>query len=77
MGVPMSKNGNIRVPTIATVTDMEIEAAAKRLGANGTHSAAPQRKAGVGQVLQSLAQGRSRVVAVEVKPSSRWLDRSR
>ncbi len=73
----MSRNGNIRMPTIATATDTEIEAAAKRLGVNGTHSAAPHRKASVGQVLQSLAQGRSRVVAVEIKPSSRRLDRSR
>jgi hypothetical protein len=61
------------MPTIPTVTDAEIKAAAKQLGLNGAHSALPQRKASAGQVLQSLARGRSHMVAVEIKPSSRRL----
>jgi hypothetical protein len=59
------------MPTIPTATDAEIKAAAKQLGLNGAHSALPQRKASVGQALQSLAHGRSHMVAVEIKPSSR------
>jgi hypothetical protein len=58
------------MPAFPTATDAEIEAAARQLGLNGPHSASPQRKAGVGQILQSLARGRSHMVSVEIKPSS-------
>jgi hypothetical protein len=58
------------MPAFPTATDAEIEAAAKQLGLNGAYSASPQRNAGVGQILQSLARGRSHMVSVEIKSSS-------
>jgi ribosomal protein S18 acetylase RimI-like enzyme len=71
-------NANIKsgMPTIPMATDAEISAAAKQLGLNGARSDS-RRKPGVGQVLQSLAHGRSHMVSVAIKPSSRRLGGSR
>jgi hypothetical protein len=76
-GPLMDGNRKSGMPTIPTATDAEIMAAAKQLGLNGAHSDSPRRKAGVGQVLQSLAHGRSHMVSVAIKPSSRRLGGSR
>jgi hypothetical protein len=76
-GPLMSGDGKSRMPTIPTATDAEIMAAAKQLGLNGARSDSLRRKAGVGQVLQSLAHGRSHMVSVAVKPSSRRVGGSR
>jgi hypothetical protein len=76
-GPLMNANRESGMPTIPTATDAEISAAAKQLGLNGAHSDSLRRKPGVGQVLQSLAHGRSHMVSVAIKPSSRRLGGSR
>lgn len=48
-------------------TDAEIEAAAQRLGSNWARSGARSPAGRAGQIRQSLAHGRSRTVAVEIK----------
>ncbi len=64
-------------PAIPIATDAEIRSAAKQLGLNRAHLASSSRKSRAGQVLQTLAHGRSHMVAVEIKPLSRRLDNSR
>jgi hypothetical protein len=65
----MDDNRKSREPDIPT--DAEIASAAKRLGLNSRRSTSPARKSGGGQVLQSLAHGRSHMVTVEIKPARR------
>ncbi len=73
----MDDNGTVRMPIIPTVTDAEVKSATEQLGVNGAHLTSSHRKSSVGQVLQSLAHGRSQMVAVEIKPSPRRLGGSR
>ena len=67
----MDDNGKTREPDIPTATDAEIASAAKQLGLNAGRSASPARRSRGGQVLQSLANGRSHMVMVQVKPPRR------
>ena len=54
-------------PANQVPSDSEIEAATQRLSQQWARPAAPARVAAKGQILQSLARGRSRTVTVEVK----------
>ncbi len=73
----MDNNAKGGTPAIPIVTDAEIRSAAKQLGLNTADLTSSPRKSRAGQVLQSLAHGRSHMVAVEIKPLSRRLDNSR
>jgi len=73
----MDNNAKGRMPNIPIATDAEIRSAAKQLGLNRAHLASSARKSRAGQVRQTLAHGRSHMVAVEIKPLSRRLDNSR
>jgi hypothetical protein len=58
-------------PPSPTATDAEIASAAKQLGVNARRSTAVTGRSSGGQVLQSLARGRSHMVKVEIKRSRR------
>jgi hypothetical protein len=58
-------------------TNMEIESAVERLGPNWTPAAARLRTGGPSHIFQSLAHGRSHVVALEIKRSPRRIGGSR
>jgi len=60
-------------PVNSAPTDAEIAAAAERLSLTWGHPAPRSHAAGTSQIHQSLARGRSHMVALEIKRSSRRL----
>ncbi|MFI4989021.1 MAG: hypothetical protein ACHQF3_16465 [Alphaproteobacteria bacterium] len=52
-------------------SDAEVADAAERLSVSWARTTARPRSAGPGQILQSLAHGRSHVVALEIKRTTR------
>jgi len=67
----MGKKEDPGAPANPVPSDAEIEAAATRLSRKWVDPAAQSRSAGASQILQSLTRGRSHIVTVEVKRSSR------
>ena len=57
--------------TAAVPTDAEVAAEAERLELSWARPAARSRSAAPGQILQSLAHGRSHMVALEIKRAPR------
>jgi hypothetical protein len=61
----------------AAATNAEIDAAAERLSRAWLHSTPRSHSPGPSQIQQSLARGRSHMVALEIRKSSRRLTPTR
>jgi len=67
----MRKDEKNTEPADAAASNAEIDAAAERLSRTWLHSTPRSHSPGTSQIQQSLARGRSHMVALEIKKSSR------